>query len=178
MDSAQLALAPVIAAGADVAVHLLLSHVLPRGAQRKAILLAFTVGLAVLGYVTLTGLQHGFAPGDRLAYAVLNLAAYWGLAFGYFTFVNLNIASLRIRILKELLASPRQRLDTADLLTRYDAKAVLEKRLERLVDGRQLELRNGRYHSGQSVFLTLARVMDALKWAILGPVAVKRFGPD
>jgi len=177
MDSAQLALAPVIAAGADVAVHLLLSHILPRGAQRKAILLAFAVGLAVLGYLTLIGLQDVFAPGDRLAYAALNLAAYWGLAFGYFGFVNLNIASLRIRILKELLTSPGQRLDTADLLARYDAKAVLEKRLERLVDGRQLELRNGRYHSGQPVFLTLSRVMDALKWAILGPGVVRRFGP-
>ncbi len=177
MNSAQLALAPVIAAGVDVAAHLLFSHVLPRGAQRKAILIAFAMGLAALTLLTLSAFPEGLPLKERLAYTALNLAAYWGLAFGYFGFVNLNIASLRIRVLKELLASPGQRLDTAELLARYDAKAVLEKRLERLVDGRQLELRDGRYHSGQPVFLNLARLMDGLKWAILGPGAVRRFGP-
>ena len=178
MDSVQLVLAPVTAAVADVAVHLLLSHLLPRGAQRKAILLAFAAGLAVLGYLTLSGLPDGSAQSDQWAYAALNLAAYWGLAFGYFEFVNLNIASLRIRILKELLTSPERSLDTTSLLARYDAKAILKKRLDRLVEGRQLELRNGRYYSGKSVFLNLARVMDALKMVILGSEAVRRFKAD
>jgi len=176
MNSVQLVLAPVLAAGADVAIHLLLSHVLPRGAQRKAILLAFAAGLVVLGLVTLSGLSSGsFDSGEGLAYCALNLAAYWGIAFGYFGFVNLNIASLRIRILKELLASPEHKLDRDLLLARYDAKAVLDKRLERLLEAQQLEQRNGRYYPCRHTFLYLARIMDCLKWVILGPKAVQNF---
>jgi hypothetical protein len=47
--------------------------------------------------------------------------------------------------------------------------------LARLVDGKQLVLKDGRYRSGSPVFLTLARVMDGLKWLILGPDGVRRF---
>jgi hypothetical protein len=170
-----LVLAPVLATCVDVAAHLTLSHLLPREAQRAAILSGFAAGLAALAWLTWTALPPAASTGDCAAYALLNLAAYWGLAFGYFAFVNLNIASLRIRILKELMLSPAKRLDEGALLARYDAAEVRKRRLARLVEGWQLIVRDGRYLSGRPVFLTLARVMDALKWVILGPGGVRRF---
>lgn len=175
MDGLLLVLAPVLAATVDVAGHLALSHLLSGGAQRPAILLGFTLGLAALIPLTLAGLPTGAPVSESVAYTLLNLAAYWGLAFGYFAFVNLNIASLRIRILKELLESPSQSLSASDLLRRYGATEVLRRRLARLVDGKQLVLKDGRYRSGSPVFLTLARIMDGLKWLILGPDGVRRF---
>ena len=36
---------------------------------------------------------------------MMNLAAYLAFAFGYFNFINLNVASLRIRMLQELMES-------------------------------------------------------------------------
>ena len=39
-------------------------------------------------------------------YLFLNTLFYTALSFGYFMIVNLNIASLRLRLLKELLKNP------------------------------------------------------------------------
>jgi hypothetical protein len=65
-----------------------------------------------------------------------------GLAIGYFAFVNLNIATLRIRLLKELL-KPRK-AHASDLLRRYGATEVLRGACP--VGGREAaELKDGRY---------------------------------
>jgi len=175
VDSPMLVLAPVFATTVDVVVHLLLSHLLPRGQQRKAIVLSFAAGLIALIWLTMRSMPQEVVMGDKTALFILNLAAYWGFAFGYFAVVNLNIASLRIRILKELLASPKHSIDLRGLFSRYGAAEVLHLRLIRLTEGKQLVLVDGRYHTGKPVFLAIARVMDLLKWLILGPAGVRRF---
>ena len=98
----------------------------------------------------------------------MNGFASLAFAFGYFNFVNLTVASLRIRILEELLDSGGW-LSRDAILDRYGTSSVADLRLERLVGGGHLVERNGRLHTGRLQFLLVARIFDALRWLILGP---------
>jgi hypothetical protein len=105
---------------------------------------------------------------DTAAYVAMNGFASLAFAFGYFNFVNLTVASLRIRILEELLGSGGW-LSRDAILDRYGTSSVADLRLERLVGGGHLVERNGRLHTGRLQFLLVARIFDALRWLILGP---------
>jgi len=105
---------------------------------------------------------------DTLALVGLNIVASLAFAFGYFNFVNLTVASLRIRILEELVDSGG-RLSRAALLNRYGTSSVADLRLSRLVGGGHLVERNGRLHTGRLQFLLVARIFDGLRWLIFGP---------
>src|SRR5207245_661371 len=64
-------------------------------------IMAGLAGTAILTAVGFSGVEPALADGAALA--ALNLVTYLALAFGYFNFVNLNMTSLRIRVLLELL---------------------------------------------------------------------------
>ena len=104
---------------------------------------------------------------DGVALTGVNAMAYLALAFGYFNFVNLNIASLRIRMIQEL-AESGGRLPTAHLIGLYNTETVIALRIDRLTSGGHLVERDGRYYSGKRRFLIVARIFDFLRWAILG----------
>jgi hypothetical protein len=97
----------------------------------------------------------------------MNAVAALGFAFCYFNFVNLTVASLRIRILEEL-ADSGGRMPRASLLDRYGTASVADIRLERLVRGGHLVERNGRLHTGRLQFLVVARIFDVLRRLIFG----------
>ncbi|MGO9108221.1 MAG: hypothetical protein ACLP9L_03215 [Thermoguttaceae bacterium] len=121
---------------------------------------ALIISLAALGCMDTS-------RAERAALLALNLFTYSGLAFGYFCFVNLNIASLRIRMLQELLAAggslPKDRL-----LACYNTEKVIALRISRLVRGRHLLQDQDRVYSGKRHFLFVSRVIDILRWIILG----------
>lgn len=119
-----------------------------------------TISLAALLWMNCT-----FA--DGLALAGVNLIAYLALAFGYFNFVNLNIASLRIRMIQEL-AESGGRSPVTRLTGLYNTETVAQLRIDRLTRGGHLVVREGRYYSGKRRFLIVARIFDFLRWAILG----------
>ena len=93
--------------------------------------------------------RGGDSATDALALTGMNTVAALGFAFCYFNFVNLTIASLRIRVLEEIADSGGW-LPRAALLDRYGTGSVADIRLERLVGGGHLVERNGRLYSGRS----------------------------
>jgi hypothetical protein len=120
---------------------------------------------ALLNLAALLWMQKGLA--DGLALAGINIVAYLAFAFGYFNFINLNIASLRIRMLQEL-ADAGGRLPSERLAGLYNIETVIAVRIDRLARGGHLVERGGRYYSGKWQFLIVARTFDLLRWAILG----------
>ena len=91
--------APLLAAATNVLVHLGACRCLTRRGAYFKLLAGFIAGLPVVLVISLVALSSWDASfTDRAALLALNLLTYLGLAFGYFSFVNLNIASLRIRI--------------------------------------------------------------------------------
>lgn len=104
---------------------------------------------------------------DVVGYASISVATYLALAFGYFNFVNLTVASLRIRLLEEILAAGRP-VSRSRLLALYNSASVSAIRLLRLVQGGHLVEKDGRLFVGKARFLVVARIFDVLRWFILG----------
>jgi hypothetical protein len=163
------ALLPFAGLAANVVVQTLVLRASGGTRFRGSLLAGFAAGLAVMAaLLALPAVAGGGAGPGVWGTALLAGGAYAGFGFGYFSFLNLNQASLRVRIMKELLAEGGS-LALADLLERYNAGQILEARLARLVEGGQLEARPGCYASGtRGDFLRLARLLDALKLLVTG----------
>ncbi len=104
---------------------------------------------------------------DALSLMALNFVTYMALAFGYFNFVNVNIASLRIRMMLELLE--RDGLSREQLLSGYNTQHIIGLRISRLTSGGHLREDQGRFYRGRNLrFLMLAQTYDFLRWMIFG----------
>ena len=159
--------APLLAAATNVLVHLGACRCLTRRGAYFKLLAGFIAGLPVVLVISLVALSSWDASfTDRAALLALNLLTYLGLAFGYFSFVNLNIASLRIRMLQELLAAGGS-LPGDRLLACYNTDEVILLRIDRLLRGGHLIEAQGRIYSGKRYFLFIGRVFDVLRWIIL-----------
>lgn len=103
-------------------------------------------------------------PGIML---VSNLLIYALLGYCYFHFVNMSETARRIRILTEL-TEVRGGLSLRDILGRYNAGDIIDRRLARLVNNGQVKCENGRYYIGNFTVLTMARFTAAAKRVIFG----------
>lgn len=162
------ALAPVIGLAVYCAGHIVAARLIRGRNPYPALALGAAMGLVASVVITLVACGRGsdsFA--DTIALTAMNTVASLGLAFGYFNFVNLTVASLRIRILEELADSGGW-LPRTDLLQRYGTASVADIRLARLVGGGHLVERNGRLHTGRLQFLLVARIFDAVRLLIFG----------
>lgn len=162
-------LAPVIGLAVDCVSHVAAARLLRGRSPYPALAVGAACGLATTLAVTLIAAgRDATSVLTTAAYVAMNGFASLAFAFGYFNFVNLTVASLRIRILEELLDSGGW-LSRDAILDRYGTSSVADLRLERLVGGGHLVERNGRLHTGRLQFLLVARIFDALRWLILGP---------
>lgn len=98
----------------------------------------------------------------------VTILTYLALAFGFWAFLNLNITSLRIRLLREL-SHGHDHVSRAELLRRYSPEEVLHRRLERLRLGGQLRLEAGRWRISSRTLLRLARSMALLR-SVIHPI--------
>jgi hypothetical protein len=160
--------APVIGLAAYCVSQIVVARLSPGASPYRSLSLGFMCGLLVMGgLVGWAVLQMAVPTADRLGYAVLDLLTYLALAFGYFNFVNLTVASLRIRLLEELLEAGGM-LPADALMAAYDSRQVVAIRLERLIRGGHLVENAGRLHIGRLPFLIVARIFDGLRWVIIG----------
>lgn len=163
------ALAPIIGLAVASVGHIVAARVIRGRNPYPALALGIALGIVATATITLVAcVRGGDTPADTLALTALNTVAALGFGFGYFNFVNLTVASLRIRILEEL-ADAGGWLPRTALLDRYGTASVADIRLARLVDGGHLVERNGRLHTGRLQFLVVARIFGALRVLIFGP---------
>lgn len=162
------ALAPVIGLAVYCVGHILAARLIRGRNPYPALALGAVMGLVATVVITLVAcIRGGNSFTDTLALTAMNMVAALGFAFGYFNFVNLTIASLRIRILEELADSGGWLPQTA-LLDRYGTGSVADIRLERLVGGGHLVERSGRLYTGRLQFLVVARIFDAVRALMFG----------
>ena len=163
------AVAPVLGLAVYCLTHVVAARIIRGRNPYPALAVGALAGLAATIAITVAACRRdAVSTIDTLALLGMNAVASLAFAFGYFNFVNLTVASLRIRILEEL-ADAGGRLPRADLLGRYGTASVADLRLQRLVGGGHLVERNGRLHSGRLQFLLVARIFDGLRWLIFGP---------
>lgn len=161
-------LAPVIGLAVYCVGHILVARRMRDRNPYPALAIGAVLGIGTTVAITLMAcVRAGDSFADTLALTAMNTVAAFGFSFGYFNFVNLTIASLRVRILEEL-ANSSGWLPRASLLERYGTGSVTDIRLARLVDGGHLVERNGRLHTGRLQFLVVARIFDAMRALIFG----------
>lgn len=170
-------LTPIVGLLAFVAAHLLVS----RSSALSRPVALFCCMLAGLGVVL--ALAWGFVQGPagpRAAADQAGTAALWGLTylslayFYVFGFYNLGESARRIRLLIELYGAGERGLTLEELLAAYNARMIVEARLQRLLSGGQVVLRNGRYFVAHPHMLYGAKALVWLKRLYLG--AASEFG--
>jgi hypothetical protein len=156
-------LAPVVGLAADAVVQIACAHATRR--MGASIIAGVLLGLATTAICTGLALA---APSlaDAVATWLVSIATYLALAFGYWGFLNLNITSLRIRMLREIL-SGGDGISRAALIAGYTDEEMLRRRLDRLVGGRQLSYSDGRYRLESQTLLFLARFLMFLRVLLL-----------
>lgn len=140
---------------------------LPSFGLLKSIILGFIVGFILVLFLGLYFLLNT-QDNQFLFSLIVNIISYISLGYCYFHFVNLGETARRIRILTELYG-PMDGLTKEEILQRYDAKYILDRRLDRLIANNQVILIDGRYYiKGQPFMLTISRIITALKYILLG----------
>jgi hypothetical protein len=134
--------------------------------KKRAGLLASVISGFIAGIFVLSILELLFS--DRSWYFMpVDTIIYSALGYCYFHFINMGETARRIRILLELSVA-KEGLTLAELLERYNAGEIIDKRLARLVNSGQIILKNGRYYEGKPVMKLISGLMGALKLIVLG----------
>lgn len=161
-------LAPAVGLATYSISQIVIARWRPECSPYRSLRVGFICGLVVVAIIAGWG-AHRMAIGinDRVSFLILDALTYLALAFCYFNFVNLTVASLRIRLLEGLREAGGS-APTGEILAGYNSRQVVATRLERLLAAGHLVEKKGRLYSGRWPFLFVARVFDGLRWFILG----------
>ena len=159
-------LAPAAGLLVDAAMQAVLAT---RAGPIRIQFLSFAAG----GVVTITLLlamlaDSPFTGGDKAGYFALHLLIYACYGFCFFNVISANVSSLRVRILKEMLAHDPAPMPNAALSARYSAREMLLSRLARLESGGQIEARSGRYYLRKGGIVLIGRFFAGLRRLLLG----------
>ena len=167
-----MALTPVLGLGVAIIAHVAVSRAAARVARHHALLVSAIAGAAAVGAIRAGSLADDLTRmpavdawlsllGAVLAYVLLA----WSYVFGFF---NIGESARRIRLVIELEAAGARGLTLVEVLATYDARAIVDARLVRLVAGGQLVARNGRYVIGRRLMLGIAKLLVVGKIVLFG----------
>lgn len=159
----QMLASPILALAANGAMYLVLRRGFGTG-----------IGASIVG-----GLGFGLAVSVGLAWkslvdadvgpvelCICQIGTYLALSFCFWAFLSLNLTSLRIRVIRQLLQAGGA-IAVADLLASYSDEERLQRRLVRLTNSGQIELTEGHWRLRSSLILIIARCIDVIR-AIMG----------
>lgn len=153
-----------------MAAHIVLSRAGVRS-QLWAIGLSIVVGLVGGGSLGWTFADAAArASGVDAAWAVaLWITTYFTLVYCYLAgMFNPGESARRIRLLIELRTAGARGMTLDEIVSVYNAHAIIRARLDRLLAGGQIVEHDGRYFVGRRLMLTLAKVMVVFKVVLLG----------
>lgn len=97
----------------------------------------------------------------------VNLIIYLSLSYCYFQFINMGETARRIRLLRELYETPKGQTKE-QILAKYNARDIIDIRIKRLLNNKQVILRGTKYYLGGTTVLFISKLILAMKWIILG----------
>jgi hypothetical protein len=164
-----LLLAPAAGLLVDTVLQAALARLEIRAGPIRLQFLAFAAG-AVVTVLLLCVMLSGapFSTADKAGYLLLHLLIYACYGFCFFNVISANVSSLRVRILRELLAQDPTPIPAATLSAHYSAREMLLSRLTRLESGGQIEARDGRYHLRKGGIALIGRLFAVLRRLLLG----------
>jgi hypothetical protein len=163
--------APIIGLGANSFTQIVCARILKPNIAAP-IICGFLSGLATTAVILVVNISLS-ATVDEIAGSWLALVlTYIALSFGFWAFLNLNMTSLRIRVIREMLHAGGA-MTQPELLHRYSPNEFLRRRLTRLVRLGQLRLQDGRYYLESRKLLYASYGIDFLRAVILTGAARK-----
>lgn len=163
-----ISLIPIIGFTINILIQVLTSRYFKRIGFLNTVYLGFSMGLLglfVMELLVYTSQSTSFI--DLSFIAIANFITYSALGYCYFHFINLGETARRIRILRELYGTDTG-LTMDEILARYNAKDIINNRLDRLLGAGQIVLIDGKYFIGSPIMLLISKTMVALRWVILG----------
>lgn len=134
----------------------------------KSLIPGFIIGLLFVFGADFYGYFAAAQPtGEFVALFIVNSLTYLALSYCYAHFINLGEGARRIRIIRELYKSETG-LTMDELLKIYNGSQMIENRINRLMSGGQIVLRNDRYFIGKPHMLLISRIILLMKLIILG----------
>jgi hypothetical protein len=163
-----LLVAPAAGLLVDVALQAVLARLVMRAGPIRLQFLSFGAGGFVAGILLAAMLfRWSFTVADRAGYLVLHMLIYACFGFCFFNVISANVSSLRVRILKEMLAQDPAPMGNSALSAKYSAREMLLSRLARLESGGQIEVRAGRYYLRKKSIALIGRFFAALQRLLL-----------
>jgi hypothetical protein len=161
--------APLLGMMVNIGAQLVLSRLpLAVGNVRRQFV-SFGCGLLVAtGGLLALLFQAGVGGADFAGYLALHTGSYACLGFCFFNVINMNISSLRIRMLKEYLRQHPLPLPDEALVGKYPVRDMLDARLDRLERGRQISHSGGRFFWRRGTVTVIAHFFAGLRRFLLG----------
>ncbi len=146
-----------------ITVHVTSSRLLPHQGTYRSFAAGSVAGLAALAALSAT--MHASAASH-----LVNLTIYLCFVYVFFHFNNMGETARRIRLIGELLDEPNG-LTYVELVARYNAREIIDRRIDRMVGSGQLRIEGERFVAAQSSFLMMAHCMRLLKRILNVPPA-------
>lgn len=108
-----------------------------------------------------------FHSNINVSISIVNLIIYTALSYCYFHFINLSITARRIRIVRELYKYENG-LTKKEILKRYNAKDMVDARINRMINSGQVLNNNGRLYIGKPILLLIAKTIVLMRVLIIG----------
>lgn len=121
------------------------------------------VFLCILYFSYLYSKRSNFSNQDVLGLIIINGLSFCALSFCYFNFINLIYTSLRIRCLREIYMH-NETMSEEEILKIYNAEIILNQRLKRLVESKNLIVNDRIYRLGENhSFAVIGKILDLFK---------------
>ncbi len=128
------------------------------------------------GFLVLLGLEIYFIPLEQgsitnlAAIVFVNFFCYFIMQSCYFLLINMGVSALRVRLLDELYKSDKG-LTMEEIIGRYSSKEIVQKRIDKLMAARQIDVKGNRCFINRRSILLIAKIYDCVKLMVFG----KRF---
>src|SRR5712691_2680408 len=149
IEDLTLALTPICGLVVCVTAHVVVSRAFRDLARIAGVVWSLTAGLCVIliGVLVFTlGAAAPTAAGELVATASLWFIAYAALAYAYvFGVFNVTESARRGRLLSDLREAGQRGLSLEEILRVYNARVIVNLRMNRMLLGGQVVERDGRY---------------------------------
>lgn len=132
----------------------------------KSEYIGFLTGFIILLVCELS-VYHQNQPKEWLFLFCVNLIIYVSLSYCYFQFINMGETARRIRLLRELYEAPKGQTKE-QILAKYNAQDIIDIRIKRLLNNKQIILRDAKYYPKGTTVLFISKLILIMKWIILG----------
>lgn len=159
---------PVIALGINVIAQIVIFKLDKRHKLLRSVFMGFAAGVLSAGAIESFIVLTTSASIKKFIPALfVDITTYFALGYCYFHFINMGESARRVRLLRELDAAPGG-LTEEQIFSKYSAKEIVNIRLTRLLNNKQIILRGERYYAANSTMLFISKALAFMKLIISG----------